>query len=361
MQGIAIRTLIFVLLLFLGMDGWAQPDVPAPDPTIPDGKAGVDFNREDAKGKQGLWVKVYRNGSIYYKGEFINDVPQGTFWFWYDDGKPMRRVEHLEGTAHMYAVHYHPNGRLMSEGHYKQGIDPETNQPDKVRDGEWVFYNETGDLKSRETYVLGLKHGDSRSYYDSGKILREEHYVSGKKEGKFTEYFENGRVHAVRNHANDTFHGETILYESDGSLLIKGNYVNGLKDGIWMHFESGKIRITTKYKLGEEIATRRENGEFTDYYPSGIPKATYVYEDGKKNGPFTEWHDVGEWVREPMNDPAPGGGIQFIEKLIGTAVLCEGDYMDDKPEGTLTYYDEKGKITKIETYVGGQLTSTTTK
>lgn len=333
-----------------------------PDARIPEGEVTKDFNVTDAKGlKQGLWVKVYKNGQLYYKGSFKNDIPQGTFWFWYDSGEPMREVVHLDGTNHMEAKHYHRNGKLMSEGTYRQGFNEE-GQPDKVRDGEWKFYDEEGYLKSVEHYKLGAKHGVAKTYYDTGKLLREEEFVNGKQEGKFTEYYENGRVRALRQYRDGTFHGEMKIFAADGTSILQGTYENGRQHGVWIEFnDSGKIKMTTKYNNGEVVATRRENGEFTDYYPNGIPKSHYTFENGKKNGPFSEWFEQGEWVREPMDAPMPGGGIQFKEKLINTQVHYEGDYLDDKLEGIVTWYNEQGRVMKIEEYVNGELISTKEK
>ncbi len=344
-------SILFALLL--STLGFAQPDA-----QIPKGEPGTDFNRTDGKGrKQGLWVKVYQNGSLYYKGEFRDGEPTGTFWFWYDTGEPMRQVEHLDGTRYMLATHYHPNGVMMSRGHYRSAPSERPGEEDRLRDGEWEFFSDEGVLKSREVYQNGIKHGASTSYYDSGALLREEYYVHGKKEGEFKEFFENGRLRSSRMHANDSFHGEVKIFEQDGAYSVKGQYVNGKKDGVWIYFSDGRIRLTTKYKLDEEVSSRRENGEFTDHFPSGIPKSTYHYEDGKRSGPFTEWHDIGEWVRVPMDEPAPGGGIQLREKLINTQIKCEGDYLDDQLEGPVKWYDERGKMIKLEEYVNGQLIS----
>ncbi|MDP4588472.1 MAG: hypothetical protein NWS86_09860, partial [Flavobacteriales bacterium] len=89
--------------------------------------------------------------------------------------------------------------------------------------------------------------------------------------------------------------------------------------------------------------------------------ATYNYEGGKKNGPFTEWFDQGEWIREQMTEPLPGGGIQFKERLVGTQVKCEGDYVNDLLDGPVTWYNEKGRIMKIEHYLEGKLQSVETR
>lgn len=355
------KTLRAYLLLMAALAGSVLLSA-QPDARIPEGEITKDFNVTDARGhKQGLWVKVYTNGRLYYKGTFKTDVPQGTFWFWYDSGEPMREVEHLDGTEHMVATHYHRNGKIMSRGEYRQGTNEE-GQPDKVRDGEWKFYDEDGYLKSVENYRLGAKNGASTTYYDTGKVLRVETFENGKQEGKFTEYYENGRVRAIRNYRNGTFHGEMKIFAADGTSILQGTYENGRQHGIWIEFnDSGKIKMTTKYNQGEVVATRRENGEFTDYHPNGIPKSHYTYENGKKNGPFSVWFEQGEWVREPMDAPMPGGGIQFKEKLIGTQVQCEGDYLDDKLEGIVTWYNERGRVMKIEEYVNGELISTTEK
>ena len=94
------------------------------------------------------------------------------------------------------------------------------------------------------------------------------------------------------------------------------------------------------------------------YFSNGIPESEYEYVDGKKDGPFTEWYEKGEFVQVPMDKPKPGGGIQFKQKLEGAQIKREGDYMDGKLEGEITYYNEDGKIIKIETYENGELIST---
>lgn len=330
-----------------------------PDPTMPEGEYGVDYNAVNERGERtGEWIRVYGDGSLYYKGQFENAVPVGVFWFWYDTGEPMSKVDHLDGgTDHMEVVNYHKSGFPMSKGSYRELIRQDTTM--KVKDGSWEFYNEEGVLKSRETYDMGLKQGPSISYFDSGKVLKEVIFEDDKENGPWTEYYENGRVRGKGNYAQGQFEGRFELFRQSGAPIVKGEYKSGLKDGIWINFnDDGSIRITTKYKAGKEISTRRENGEFTEYYDSGIPSATYIYEQGVKSGPFSEYYDQGEWVKVPMDEPQPGGGIQYKEKLSGTQVKREGDYLDGKLEGPVTYYNEDGRIIKTEYYVEGELEST---
>lgn len=348
---------LLILALLFPLTALAQPS----NPKFPEGEAGVDYNVVDAQGKrQGSWVRVYEDGTIYYLGQFKSDVPTGEFHFYYETGELMSIVDHLDGKKHMHASNFYLDGTLMSEGHYRQA--KVAGELDKVKDGTWKIYNPNGTLRVEETYDMGILHGPATRYYSNGKVLEQVNYAQGEKDGAWKEYFEDGRTKAEGSSTNGNFHGPVKYYHPNGVLLIQGAYVNGLKDGVWIKFSTGgDIEVTTKYKLGEKIAEKRENGEFIDYYDNGIPKAQHEYEDGQKNGPFTEWYDKGEWIRVPLEDPLPGGGIQMKEKLINTQVKREGDYFKGELEGEITTYNEDGRIIKIETYVNGELQSTVEK
>lgn len=332
-----------------------------PGKALPEGQAGIDYNVLDAKGlKQGKWVRVYENGQLYYKGQFENNIPTGEFWFWYESGEPMSKVIHLDGTKHMDVVNYHKNGFPMSKGEYVEGLVD--GKIEKLKTGEWTFYNEEGIVKTVENYKQGLRNGKSISYYSSGKVLLEYQFVNDLREGPWKEYFEDGKIKSEGSSKAGEFDGPFTLNNPSGTPKIKGNYLKGVKDGLWIFFNTdGTIQLTTKYNKGAELASRRENGEFTEYYDSGIPKAHFEYENGKKNGPFQEMYDQGEWIQEPLETPQPGGGIQFKEKLVNDQVFREGDYLEGNLEGPVTYYDERGRIIRIENYVDGVLESTEEK
>lgn len=349
------------LNLFLFALLFSAAIVAQPSKALPDGEAGVDYNVVDTNGrKQGNWVRVYENGQLYYKGQFENDVPQGEFWFWYDTGEAMSKVIHLDGAKRMDVINYYKNGYPMSKGEYVEGqLD---GQVEKLKTGEWKFYNEDGILKTVENYENGLRNGKSISYFASGKVLLEYTFENDLREGPWVEYFENGKIKSEGSSHAGEFDGPFSLFLPSGTPNITGSYVKGVKDNIWIHFnKDGTIKLTTKYDKGVEVASRRENGEFTEYFDSGIPKAYYEFENGKKNGPFREFFDQGEWVQEAMDEPQPGGGIQFKEKLVNTQVLREGDYLEGNLEGPVTYYDERGRIIRIENYVDGVLESTEEK
>lgn len=336
--------------------GFAQP----PLNKLPEGEAGIDYNVTNDKGRQGLWVRVYPTGKLYYQGQFSDGVPTGMFTFFYDSGEKMSEVNHLDGTKKMDVVNFHKNGNKLSVGFYSEKLI--NGVAEKIKQGEWSFYAESGALKTKETYVDNLRSGKSIEYFESGKVLSETEYLDDKKHGPWKENFENGRLKGEGVYQNDKLHGPYKLYEATGKPFVQGSYAEGEKDGLWIKFNSSsEIELTIKYSKGQELATRRENGEFTDYFAGGIPSATYNYSGGKKNGPFEEWFDQGEWIREPLEEQMPGGGIQFKERLVGTQLKCEGDYLNDQLDGPVTWYNEKGRIVKIEHYLEGKLQSVETK
>ena len=46
----------------------------------------AQVNQVDSKGrKQGNWEKKYENGNLRFTGQFKNDVPVGTFVYYYEN------------------------------------------------------------------------------------------------------------------------------------------------------------------------------------------------------------------------------------------------------------------------------------
>jgi len=344
---------IITLNLFLAtcLLGLSQP------PQMPEGEAGTDYNLTDSKGdKDGQWVRVYPKGSIYYLGQFEKGTPTGIFYFYYEEGGLMSVVDHLEGSAYMLVKAYNPRGEMISEGHYRES--KQDGEIIKAKDGLWKFY-ENQALKSEEEFLLNVQHGTYKVYYSNGKVAEEAIYRNGEKDGPWRQYFESGKLRGEGDSSKGHFEGKVTYYHPNGVKLIEGKYVRGLKDGTWIKFtSSGEIEVVSSFAMGELKAERCENGVFMKYYANGIPESEYEYVNGKKDGPFTEWYEKGEFVQVPMDKPKPGGGIQFKQKLQGDQIKREGDYMNGELEGEITYYNEDGKIIKVETYENGELIST---
>lgn len=340
---------LIIAFFLLSLNGVAQYSWP------PKGEKGVDYylnNREEPK-PNGLHYRTYADGEIYYIGIFEKGKPKAeTDFYYFHKSKPgavLSVHSFTENIDVVNAVMYHDNGLTEAEGQYIK----------QKKEGPWNFYNPEGVLKNTSHYANDMLNGISTTYHFSGPVYKTENYVNDVPNGAWTEFYDDGYKKAEGNNKDGVVYGAIKHYHPNGKIMIQGQYANGLMDGLWIKFlTSGKIEITTKYKDGKIIAERRENGEFMDYWKSGIPQSYYEYENGMKNGPFEEWHDVGNWERKPKEDSDGSRGMEFIDTLVGTQLSRKGDYMNDKLEGEIIYYDHNGRITKVEQYVDGELEST---
>lgn len=326
----------------------------------PKGEVGKDYNVKDARGRQGLWIRVFADkpGVIYYRGQFKDDVPVGVWEWYYKDGTLMTLMTHVEGDKITDNVTFHPDGKTkMSEGRFvKKSLN---GQMVRSREGEWKFYNERGVLMAQENYQDSLRHGVCKYFRVTGQLLKLVNYKAGLKDGPFTEFHENGKKMREGTYLRDDFEGLYAMWHENGMKQLEGMYVKGLQDGTWTYYKSsGAIEMRVLYKMGVEKKRQYMEGSQMEYYPSGLPKCEYTWEDGKKNGPFKEWYDAGQFVKVPTDKADQELGIMFREKLEGQVLAREGDYLNDLLEGEVICYDTDGNVARIEVYSEGVLKST---
>jgi antitoxin component YwqK of YwqJK toxin-antitoxin module len=199
-------------------------------------------NTTDAKGrKQGNWSKSDENGNLIYNGTFKDNIPQGTFTYYYPNGKVRSILEYSTNGKSAKAVNYHPNGKKMAEGLYVE----------TKKDGMWKYFNDLEIISAEENYKTGVPEGVWKTYYDQGQLLEEVSYLAGKKEGKSTQYFMEGKPKAESNYHNNLLNGSIVYWSLDGKELLTGTYHNDLKDGLWTIFKpDGTKECETLYSEG---------------------------------------------------------------------------------------------------------------
>ena len=79
------------------------------------------------------------------------------------------------------------------------------------REGKWVFYFESGQLKKKGNYKDGKLDGEWLEYGNSGRLETKQNYKEGKEEGEQLYYKRNGQV------ANSEIYIEGVLCLTDGS------------------------------------------------------------------------------------------------------------------------------------------------
>jgi len=319
-------------------------------PWPPEGEKGKDYFINSTEKPNGLHYRTYGDGKIYYSGEFLNKKPKpsGYFYYYHQNGKVMAMHRFEKNIDRVHANIFNDEGFLMSRGLFLK----------QKKDSVWTFYDKTGSVTSREGYKNDLKEGKSLVYYPgTDKLVEESIYKNGKLEGEQVQYFPNGKKRLQGNYIADKREGKFTEWTDAGAKDSEGDYKSGLKEGVWsFYLPTGRLEKRVKFENGEAIKVIRENGDFIDYFPNGVPQLEISYKDGKRHGPFKEYFEMGEFVK--IQESVQGGGMQWKEKLVGTQVKTEGDYMNDLLEGEITHYNDKGRIVKVEIYQAGELIET---
>ena len=149
-------------------------------------------------------IKIYKNGE-YYIGKTLNDLKQG------------------KGKL------YYKNCSIKYEGDFVNDKFEGT--------GKYIW-------KNGEYYIgqwfNGLKHGKGILYNKNGKIKYDGDYIHNKKEGRGKMVYEDGEYY-VGQFLNNSIHGKGILYYKNNNIKYDGNFVNGQKEGdgkyIWVNGE----------------------------------------------------------------------------------------------------------------------------
>ena len=219
-----------------------------------------------ANGKRhGTKREYYESGALQVKANYKDDVPYGEFIQYYEsgeikiiasaalpdaegvaatargysrDGELLDETQHNEkGKMHGLQKKYYPNGRLMQESRFVNG----------VAEGMLRTYYPSGKLESERMYVNNTREGLQRGYYESGKLSIEGYMKGGKQEGILKVYRENGQIFAEIPHENDMKHGEERQYW-DKKIYKTVVYEKGVAVSGACYTESGK---RTSFTSGE--------------------------------------------------------------------------------------------------------------
>ena len=255
------------------------------------------INVKDKNGKkQGVWKK-YENGKLMYEGQFKDDVPYGTFKYYYTDGKMKSVTEFMQGVHKVRTTMYHENGRKASEGAYI----------DQQKDGEWRYYSDRDTLIKVENYKEGNRNGLWQTYSTSGVLLEESNYLNNKRNGVSKSYYLNGQVQLEANYVGGKTNGKSTSYYPNGNISMTGDYHNGWRDGEWHAYDvNGKIRSTTVYKNQRLVNTyiymyqkgvgQKLKQELVAYFVKNRDKMTVVLKNGNKLSIDETMEEVERWI-----------------------------------------------------------------
>lgn len=226
-----MKRILFIFFLLQGLFSFSQ----------------TESNKIDEKGrKQGLWRKYDQYSYLIYQGYFKDDIPQGTFRYYYQgkDTALKALMTFRKNGKESFAILYHPNRKLMGTGKYV----------DQLKDSTWNYYDEEGRLISTDSYIKDKKHGLSKTYYPNGKVFAEINFKDGKKEGTWKEYFEDSKPKAEGFYTKDQMDGKTTYWYPNGKVAAQGLYRSGVRHMTWNYYKSdGTPESKEVYNMGKQL------------------------------------------------------------------------------------------------------------
>jgi len=196
----------------------------------------------------------------------------------------------------------------------------------------------------------GRKQGFWRKSDSSGNKIYEGQFRDGIPYGAFRYYYPNGKLKTLSVLSGNSKSARTISYYPNGMKMAAGNYINEKKDSIWQFFNEsdGSLVSEEQYHMGQKSGSSK-----TFYSMGGIAESS-EWKEGVRDGPWTGYYPGGQ-VRFSgfyKNNEKTGLFEAFYDS---SKPMITGQYSMGHQNGVWVYYNEKGEITKKETYENGIL------
>lgn len=201
-------------------------------------------NYNDSLQKTGYWVGYYDSGELRYEGYFENGKEIGYFKYYYKSGNLDTELLYTIPGIQSEARIYYSNGYIKALGNYC----------DKKRCGLWEYFDDKGNILSKENYLNDLLEGDVVFYFGgTGVVMESYEYKNGKKNGQAFEFYESGAVKILTFYVDDKIEGEFSVFDRKGILMESGFYNEGFREGEWIIYQGDKKNSSVFYKNGQLI------------------------------------------------------------------------------------------------------------
>jgi antitoxin component YwqK of YwqJK toxin-antitoxin module len=304
------------------------------------------------KGMQhGKWIDYYSNGKISGEAMYQWGRQHGQWAGYYEDGTASQKGFYKADQSNGSWEFFHPNGQLSHSGQFKNGEQTgqwilltargtklaelehvgeafpkvinawDDSGVNNVQNGNGLYtdYHENGAVRDKGNVRQGYRDGAWRRYSTAGKLLEEGDY-------RKNVYYLRTYLDSLGNPIIENGNGK---FESDPDPLnpfqLKGDYRDGLREGEWLqYFNSGLLQATMQYELGDL------NGTTETFFESGTTNLEGAYKKNKRDG-------VWKWYYE--------------DGTMETTVT----YLNGLKAGDQPFYDEAGILIRTEIYKEGEL------
>lgn len=173
---------------------------------------------------------------------------------------------------------------LWEAGSYVQG----------KKHGEWLYYDEDGRKRIRESWDAGVPHGAFELWDADGKLVDRTELVAGT--GRWVGYDTSGRKLAEGQLADNRKTGAWGELAEDNTGWDTGAYRDGVATGVWQQLAApGGARLAE----GSYAAGQR-SGAWTFWRPDGTLRAKGSFRAGRPDGPWTIFDADGKTAAQAL-------------------------------------------------------------
>ncbi|MGC4058515.1 MAG: TonB family protein [Chitinophagaceae bacterium] len=151
---------------------------------------------------------------------------------------------------------YYMNGTLQMTGAYADAAM-------KVRDGAFVYYDESGVRESYGSFTRGMRSGEWMDVYETGAVRSRAVYKAGNIEGWWNNWYANGKLRARGKYRHNKAVGRWKWYYENGVVASSEKYRSGKLRKATFYNEDGsktpgkpQIEVMAEYKGGETALYR---------------------------------------------------------------------------------------------------------
>lgn len=161
----------------------------------------------------GKWDFYHENGKKEQEGQYNKRGRAEGLWKWYhDNGNILREEEFEGGKENGQLVEYARNGDIIAKGNFIDGL----------KEGEW--YYKVGDEIQEGSYKADYKDGKWTHYFPDKTKKFEGSYIDGEEQGKHKYYYENGKIKMEGEFSMGKRHNQWKFYDEEGFVRTTITY-----------------------------------------------------------------------------------------------------------------------------------------
>lgn len=177
----------------------------------------------------GPWKFYHKNGIVRQEGTYnAEGKPEGEWFWYYDSGNILREEYYYLGSLDGLMVEYDENGKVIARGEFIEGME----------EGDWFY--ETGDARIEGKYAEGKRNGvwkywQLRGYGKEKTLVFEGRFIEDNPHGTHIYYWDNGNKKDEGEYVMGLKEGNWISYTYEGFPSIVITYEDGKEikyDGI---------------------------------------------------------------------------------------------------------------------------------